>query len=260
MNRDRARAMDRIGRVVSLLRRRWLIVLIVAAIAVLTFAGEQSGLSWDLLRDRQVELEQWVALHPVLAPLAFVAATAGYLLLSLPAEGVLTAIGGMLFGTAAGAALSVAGTLLAALILFVALRRMLRGHLEKPQKPWFTRVQRRMEKDRASYLLMLRLLPVLPFALVSLLAVLARMRLFPYALATTIGVIPLCLVFASAGSELGALLLSPAHADLFGAAFDRALLPLIALAVLAFLPAARRLWRARAENRRSAYDQSSSSP
>ena len=220
----------------------WPVALIFAGGGALYVLGAQHVLSVEALRDRQAALAQAVALHPVLAALAFVAMTAAYLLLSLPAEGLLTATSGMLFGAVAGTALSVVGTVIAAMLLLLALRRVLRRQPATPQYPTIERIRRRLERDGVYYLLMLRLLPVLPFALVSLLAVLARVRTWPYLLATAAGSIPPTVVFASAGSGLGALLAKPGPVNLADLLSDRVLLPLVGLAVLAVLPVARRCW------------------
>ena len=221
----------------------WPLALILAAAGLFYLLGARHVLSVDMLRAWQADLERLATLHPVLAGLAFVAATAAYLMLSLPAEGLLTAAGGMLFGTVLGSALSVVGTVLAALLLFVVLRRVLRRQLAAPQGPKVERALQRLERDGFNYLLMLRLLPVLPFALISLTAVMARMRTRPYTLATAIGVVPPTVVFASLGHELGALLARPGPVDLGSLLSWQLVLSLAGVAALALLPVARHYWR-----------------
>ncbi|MDT7952083.1 MAG: VTT domain-containing protein [Acetobacteraceae bacterium] len=229
--------------------------MVVAAIVGLHLYGAEHVLSVATLGDRRAGLEAFVALHPVLAALAFAVATALYLLLSLPAEGLLTAAGGWLFGTVAGTALSVLGTVLAALLLFGALRRTLPSRVAALRCERVERIRRRLGRDSVNYLLILRLVPVLPFALVSLLAVMARMRWLPYWLATAAGVVPPTLVFASAGSGLGKLLANPGPVDPGDLLSARILLPLGGLACLALLPVALRLWRDDAGRDRSAIEE-----
>jgi len=231
--------------------RWWPLLLLLAAAVALYVFGAAHVLNMRTLRDSRTWMERAVALRPAMAGLVFVAATALYLLLSLPAEGLLTAIGGMLFGTLLGSILSVLGTVLAALILFYALRGMLRRQLAMPRTPAVERVRQHMERDGMNYLLILRLLPVLPFAMVSLLAVLAHMRARPYTLATAIGVIPPAVVFTSVGTGLSALLARRGKLDLSTVLSGPILLPLIGLAVLALLPVGRRIWQDRALRRRS---------
>lgn len=229
----------------------WPLLLLLAAAVALYVFGASYVLNLNTLRESQAWMERAVVIHPLLAGLVFVTATAVYLLLSLPAEGLLTAVGGMLFGTLLGSTLSILGTVLAALTLFYALRGMLRRQLAITHSPAVERVRQRMERDGVNYLLMLRLLPVLPFAMVSLLAVLVRMRARPYTLATAIGVIPPAVVFTSVGTGLGTLLAKREKLDLSNLLSGQILLPLIGLAILALLPVARRIWQDRIGRRQS---------
>ena len=224
------------------LLRWWPILLIVAAAAALYASGAQRFLSLDTLGERQEELRGLAAEYPLASMSAFIAATAVFLMTSLPAEGLLTALGGLVFGTLMGTLLSVAGTVAAAVMLFLALRHAL--STPRPEPRAFVRgLRRRMQRDAVSYLLMLRLVPVLPFSLVSLLAVLVGMRLRAFTLATTAGVIPPTLVFASLGTGLRQVL--GAHEAIRLSTFTSpgVLLPLVGLALLSLLPVVWRHWR-----------------
>ena len=224
------------------LLRWWPILLIVVAAAALYASGAQRFLSLDTLSERQEQLRGLVAEYPLAAASAFIAATAVFLMTSLPAEGLLTALGGLVFGTIPGTLLSVAGTVAAAVMLFLSLRHAL-STPRSEHRPLVKGLRRRMQGDAVSYLLMLRLVPVLPFALVSLLAVLVGMRLRAFTLATTVGVIPPTLVFASLGTGMRRVL--DAHEAIQMSTFTSptVLLPLVGLALLSLLPIVWRRWR-----------------
>ena len=223
------------------LLRWWPVLLIVVAAAALYASGAQRFLSLDTLGERQEQVRSLAAEYPFIAAFAFIAATAVFLMTSLPAEGLLTALGGLVFGTILGTILSVAGTVAAAVMLFLALRHALparSGH-----RPFVEGLRRRMQRDAVSYLLMLRLVPVVPFSLVSLLAVLVGMRLAAFTLTTTAGAIPPTLIFASLGTGMRQVL--DAHQPIRLSTFTSpvVLLPLVALALLSLLPVVWRRWR-----------------
>ena len=222
----------------------WPLPLICAGAGAVYYAGASHVLTVEMLRGLQSELRLQAAQQPGLTAVALIASTAIYLMLSLPAEGLLTAVCGMLFGTVLGSLISTAGAVLAALMLFLGLRLMLRRQLKDRHGPKVERVLNRLRQDGFNYLLMARLLPVLPFALISLAAVLARMRFWPYMVATAIAVVPPTVVFASAGSGLGALLAEPGPLDFGRLVTWRMLLPLGGLALLAVAPVGVRRWRA----------------
>ena len=65
-----------------------------------------------------------------------------------------------------------------------------------------------MERDGFPALLAMRLLPVVPFWLLNLGSSLAGIRLPPFVLATTLGIVPAAFVYVSAGAGLGGALAS----------------------------------------------------
>jgi len=143
-----------------------------------------------------------------------------------------------------GAALAVAGATIGAVLLFLAARSALGGWLTGRSGGLLDRVRPGLERDRFSYLLALRLLPVVPFWLVNLAAALVGMRLGSFALGTLLGIIPGTAVFASVGAGLGSVLEAGRDPDLSVILRPAVIGPLVALAVLALLPVAWRHWRA----------------
>jgi len=95
----------------------------------------------------------------------------------------------------------------------------------------------------------LRLMPVFPFWLVNLAPALIGMRIAPYALATLLGMVPVSVVLSAVGSGLGASLASGTRPSAGMMLQPEILLPLLALAVLALLPALWRRWHSRAHTR-----------
>ena len=225
--------------------RYWPVIVMLLAAALGYALGLQRYVSPDMLARHQAALHRLVSAHPVELALIYVAVFAASLMLSLPGGAVVTALGGLLFGTIPGTALAVAGAVIAAELIFLAMRHAAAERLARRHGALFERIRRRMQTDGVSYLLVLRLLPVLPFWLVSLLPVLVGMRLLPYTLATLAGVIPPTILFASVGTALDHLLATAAHPDLSSLFPWRQLLPLGGLALVCMIPVGWRAWKNR---------------
>jgi uncharacterized membrane protein YdjX (TVP38/TMEM64 family) len=88
-------------------------------------------------------------------------------------------------------------------------------------------------------------MPVFPFWLVNLAPALLGMRLMPYITATVIGMIPTSFVLSAIGSGLAATLATGAPPSPAMLLKPEILLPLLALAALAILPAVWRQWHNR---------------
>lgn len=219
-------------------------LLVLAALAGLAYAlGLQHYLSFAVFGRQQSALRDFVASHPVQAPAAYITLYAAVVALSIPGAVVLSVGAGVLFGTAAGSAYAVVGACAGAVMVFLAARYALAGFLEKRAGLLLDRVRPGLQRDGFSYLLALRLLPIVPFWLVNLAPAFAGMRLAPYAAATALGVIPATIVFVSLGSSFGDALSAGQRPDLSVIFQPSVLLPLVGLAVLALLPIGWRRWK-----------------
>ena len=164
---------------------------------------------------------------------------------SLPAGGLLSVAGGLLFGALAGTLLAVIGASLGAVLLFLLARGTLGRLLATRARPLLERIRPALERDAFWGLLALRLIPVVPFWLGNLAPALLGIRLLPFAAATILGIIPATAVLASLGAGLGGAATGefpPDASMLFSPAI---LLPILGLALLSVLPIALRRWRGR---------------
>ncbi len=227
------------------LRRLWPLLLLAALLAAAYATGLHRQLSWPALAAHEAELRQRVAQHPLWAAALYVVVYAAAVAISIPGAVVLTVSGGLLFGTAAGGALAVAGAWVGAVLLFLAARTALGPLLAARAAPLLDRVRPGLQRDGFSYLLALRLIPVVPFWLTNLAPALVGMRLAPYAAATLLGIIPATLVFASIGAGVAGVLAEGGQPDLSVIVSAPVLLPLLGLALLSLLPVAWRLWQGR---------------
>jgi len=225
--------------------RRFLPLLGLAAAFIAIWAsGLTDALTWAGLARNQALLAGWVGDHPLLAGAVFVAAYVVSTALSLPQAALLTIAGGLLFGTVAGGTLAVLGATGGACILFLAARSALGEGLTRRGGAAMATVRDALRRDGFSYLLALRLIPLVPFWLVNLAASVCGMRLAPFAAATLIGIIPGTFVFASIGAGVGSVLAAGGTPNLSVIFSLPVLGPLVGLALLSLVPVAWKKWHA----------------
>lgn len=153
--------------------------LIVGRIVTLeTFLTHRAGFT------AAIEARPWLAL--VVYGLIYTVVVA----LSLPVALPLTMIGGVLFGFWVGTAATATAATAGAVLLFLAARGLFHDYFVQKTERWLGTLRREFQADAASYLLLLRLTPVFPFAVVNLAAALLGTRLFTYLWTTFIGILP----------------------------------------------------------------------
>ncbi len=227
------------------------IAAIVVVLAVAWATGLHRYISFTELARHREELLVWVAGHGWTAPLVFMLGYAVTVALSLPVIGVLTVVGGFLFGVVPGALWSVIGATIGAAALhaatFTALgawfaRRADSNHMIGQA---IERMRAGFQRDAFSYIIFLRLVPVFPGFVINLVPALMGVPLGTYVVASVIGFIPMFLVLASIGSGIGGILARGAIPDLAVVLEPQILLPMLGMAVLALAPVAYRRLAAR---------------
>ena len=229
----------------SFVKRLWPVVLLMALAGGFYAFGLQRYLSFEALGRQQVVLRRFIAAQPVAAPLVYMLAYAAVVALSLPVSALMSVAAGVLFGLVAGTAYAVLGAGLGAVGVFLLARYVLGDVLGRRAGGLLDRVRPGLERDGFSYLLALRLLPIVPFWLVNLAPAFAGMRLAPYTLATLLGIIPVVIVFVSLGAGFGDALAAGHRPDLMILFTPHVILPLAGLSALSLLPVGWRVWKAR---------------
>lgn len=211
-------------------RKRVVLLLLLGAAGLGIFRLWQGDyLTLETFRQHQANILLFVERHRPVAMLLYIGA---YLAtaLAMPGALVLTVAGGMLFGTVPAVICANIGATLGSTLAFLVSRHLI-GH-------WFQgrfRTQLASFNDELSrhgphYLLILRILPVVPFFVVNYGAGLTRIRLTTFLWTTSLGMLPGSLIYAHAGSQLrtitsGGKFLSPGN-----------LLALLLLSLFALLP------------------------
>lgn len=168
-------------------------VLLVAVIVVTSVLAEIYGMpDVDSLRDR-VESAGGAGM---------VVFVGGYALLALlPApKGVLTALGGTLFGWGTGAALSLLGALIGAVVAFEVGRWLGREAVDRLTRGRLRAVDDLLRDHGLGAVLAVRLVPVLPYTVINYAAGLSGVRRRDYVLGSALGMVPGSLAYSAVGA------------------------------------------------------------
>ena len=122
---------------------------------------------------------------------------------SLPVTGVLALASGIVFGTLTGFALSVFATTLGGTVALDSTRFLFYDLIERRFSVQVDMVNTGIEKEGAFYLFGLRMVPVIPFWSLNLLMGLTTMPVPVFMLATFLGMMPVLMIFAYTGNQLG---------------------------------------------------------
>ena len=122
---------------------------------------------------------------------------------SLPVTGALTVVSGIVFGAVTGFSISLLASTLGGTVALYSTRYIFHDLVKRRFPGQVDMVNKGIEKEGAFYLFGLRMIPVIPFWLLNLLIGLTSMRVPVFMLATLCGMIPVMLILAYAGSQLG---------------------------------------------------------
>ncbi|RUT28227.1 TVP38/TMEM64 family protein [Arsenicitalea aurantiaca] len=199
--------------------RRWLpIGLLLAALALAIIFRVDRLLDFDALSLRYAGLERFVADEPMLAIALGLGLYALVTALSIPGAWILSVLMGLVFGWLTASIVVVIGATLGASALFFAARSALAAHFRARAGGWVKRFADGLKGDAASYLLFLRLTPVVPFTLLNILPGIVGIPYRVFVWTTAVGIAPATIAYAFAGEGLRSIITERAEACAQGVA------------------------------------------
>ena len=219
---------------ISMKRAAPLCLAMIGAAALFLFGREH--LSFEALRDNRELLLGWRDANYALAAAGYMALYAAATALSFPGGLALTLTGGFLFGPWFGAAFAVTGATTGAVAIFLAAKTGLGDSLRARAGGWVKKAESAFRENEASWMLMMRLVPAMPFFIANIVPAFLGASTFAYAWTTFFGIMPGALVYASVGSGLGAVFDAGGTPELGIIFTPPVLLPLLGLAALSALP------------------------
>ncbi len=214
----------------------FLLILVVAGVGAFALRDQ---LSFAALAENREMLLAYRDAHYGLAVLGFIAAYAAIVALSLPGATVATLTGGFLFGIFPGALFNILAATIGAVAVFLAARagfgQGVASRIEAGGGAG-ARLQAGLRENEWSVLLLMRLVPAVPFFLANLIPAFVGTSLWRFAVTTFFGIIPGGVVYTSVGAGLGDVFARGESPDL-GVIFTApVLVPILGLAALAALP------------------------
>ena len=228
----------------KLARRLPILLILAAAIAGAVLLRDR--LTFDALAQNRDSLLAFRDQHFLWASLGFMAVYIAIVALSLPGGTIATLAGGFLFGLFPGAAYNVIAASIGAVAVFLAARAGfgadVAARMQSGNGP-VARLQAGLQQNQWSALLIMRLVPAVPFFVATLIPAFVGIRLAPFFATTFLGIIPATVIFTSVGAGLGGVFARGETPDLGIIFAPQILLPLLGLAALSALPVLLRLRR-----------------
>ncbi|MEK6577827.1 MAG: TVP38/TMEM64 family protein [Bdellovibrionota bacterium] len=154
------------------------------------------------LKTNQTRLNHYFLAHPYTVCLIYFVTYVGVTALSLPGATILTLGGGAIFGVLLGSILVSFASTLGATCAFLISRYVLRNWVQKRFSKNLKMVNEGVKKDGRLYLLVLRLLPVVPFFVVNFLMGLTSLPSWTFMWVSQLGMLPATVIYVNAGTQL----------------------------------------------------------
>ncbi len=181
-------------------------ILILAIVFLTGFAIYQSGftdyLNLEYVKENLASFKDYYSQNPIKTALIFGSIYILCTALSIPGATILTLTGGALFGFLKGVIIVSFASTIGATIAFLVSRFLMKDTIQKKYGEKLKTINQGIEKDGASYLFTLRMLPVFPFFIINLLMGLTPIKTIVFYLVSQIGMLPGTAVYVNAGSQL----------------------------------------------------------
>jgi uncharacterized membrane protein YdjX (TVP38/TMEM64 family) len=159
---------------------------------------------------------------------------------SFPAASILTIFGGFLFGWLVGGIVVAISATLGATVLFIAAKTAFGDFLKEKVGGRVKNLADGFEKNAFSYLIVLRIAPILPFFIMNIAPALFNVPLRSYVAGTFIGILPGVFAYAYLGQGVESVLIAAQESEQEASVADlvttEITLAFAALAIVAVIP------------------------
>lgn len=214
-------------------------IIAIAIVAVIGAVLLRDQISFETLARHRDTLLAFRDGNYAMASLVFVAAYVVIVAFSLPGATIATLTGGFLFGLFPGALYNIGAATIGASAVFLAARAGFGADVAariEEKGGAAARLQQGLRENEFSALLIMRLVPVVPFFIANLLPAFVGTALPRFALTTFLGIIPGTFVFTSVGAGLGEVFARGETPDLSIIFAPHIIGPILGIAALSALP------------------------
>ncbi|MEM5502922.1 TVP38/TMEM64 family protein [Ahrensia kielensis] len=202
--------------------------------------GLNEYFSLSFLAEQREALSAYVEANYVRALLSFGALYAVATAFSFPAASILTIFGGFLFGWLVGGIVVAISATLGATVLFIAAKTAFGDFLKEKVGGRVKNLADGFEKNAFTYLIVLRIAPILPFFIMNIAPALFNVPLRSYVAGTFIGILPGVFAYAYLGQGVESVLIAAQESGQEASVADlvttEITLAFAALAIVAVIP------------------------
>lgn len=196
-------------------------------------------LSYETLRNNHESLINFKNENYWVTVIIFIISYITLVTFALPGSPIASLTGGFLFGLAFGTFLNVTAAATGATLIFLAAKNGFGNKLTQridASEGSIRKIRDGIKRDEISYLFLIRLIPIIPFAVANLVPALFGVSLRNFFFTTYIGIIPGGLVFTWLGSGLSEVFKQNKEPN-FSIIFEIYVIgPILCLCLLSFLP------------------------
>ena len=219
--------------------KKYIIPLSIVIIAIVGFTLLRDYLSYETLRNNHESLVNFKNENYWVTVIIFIISYITLVTFALPGSPIASLTGGFLFGLAFGTFLNVTAAATGATLIFLAAKNGFGNKLTQridASEGSIRKIRDGIKRDEISYLLLIRLIPIIPFAVANLVPALFGVSLRNFFFTTYIGIIPGGLVFTWLGSGLSEIFKQNEEPN-FSIIFEIYVIgPILCLCLLSFLP------------------------
>ena len=220
------------------LRKTVVIFLLIIAVFGLIFFSE--WISFEALKENRSDISEFRDENFILSIIVFWLFYFLLIVFSLPGAAVASVSGGFLFGLNLGLIINVTAASTGATVLFILVRYGLKSFKYNQSNDFDNNfavtLKNGLIQNQISIMLILRLVPLVPFFLANILPALVGVRLFNFMWTTVIGIIPGGIVFTWIGVGVGQVFDRNEYPNLELLFSPMILGPILGLAALLLLP------------------------
>ena len=220
-------------------KARYIPLIVILVVAIISWITFRDHLSFQTLTESREQLFAFRDGHYWLTAFVFVGFYTIVVTFSLPGATIMTLTGGFLFATFPGTLLNMVGATTGAVCIFLAVRWGLGERLVAKMDATagtIKRIKTGIDQNQWSMLLLIRLVPAVPFFVANLLPALLGVPLGRFVITTFFGIIPGAVVYTAVGAGLGEVFDRGETPNLSIIFEPHILLPILGLCFLAALP------------------------
>lgn len=147
-------------------------------------------------------LQDFVLKHYWYAVIAYIGTYILIALAGLPLAAMATVVSGYLFGPLSATLFTIIAATIGGLLFFLLVRYAFGLYFQEKYAARMVTFNKKFQEKGALYLLSVRLIPFIPFAMVNTLAGLTRISVWNFIWTTSLGIIPTAFLFSYAGRQL----------------------------------------------------------